>query len=269
MLNEILVGYDGTKRSEHAALFAAKLFPRARFHIVTVVDTRRAGVYYTKMIWKIMERSSREAAYKLEKKLEREQVKTRIAILKGKPSREILRYSRDHDISTLVFSTYTKEGIQTLYLGSTVEEVLESSHDKQVLIVKKKVKNPVVKKILLATDATKYSKRAENGALMLASHLGAKLTALYIHPEDTIPSKVQRDMKANIKWKAEHMGVMTQLLFLTGKPEELILEELKKYDMLVMGTGGRGFYHWLIRRKIGHLAREVIATSDKPVFLFN
>lgn len=269
MLNEIVVGYDGTKRSEHAALFAAKLFPQARFHIVTVVDTRRAGVYYTKMIWKIMERSSREAAYKLEKKLEREGVKTRIAILKGKPSREILRYSRDHDISTLVFSTYTKEGIQTLYLGSTVEEVLESSRDKQILIVSKKVKNPRIRKILLATDATKYSKRAENGALMLAAHLGAELTALYIHPEETIPEKIQSTMEANIKWKADHMRVKTRLLFHVGKPEELILKEFKRYDMLVMGAGGRGLYHWLIRRKIGHLTREVIATSDKPVFIFN
>lgn len=269
MLNEILVGYDGTRRSEHAALFAAKLFPQARFHIVTVVDTRKAGVYYTKMIWKIMEQSSREAAYKLEKKLEKEGVRTRIAILKGRPSREILRYSRDHDISTMVFSTYTKEGIQTLYLGSTVEEVLESSHDKQILIVSRKVKNPHIKRILLATDATKYSKRAENGALMLAAHLGAELTALYIHPEENIPGKIRSAMEANIKWKAEHMKVRAVLQFRAGRPEELILEELQKYDMLVMGGGGKGFYHWLVRRKIGHLAREVIATSDKPVFVFN
>ncbi|MCD6383273.1 MAG: universal stress protein [Thermoplasmata archaeon] len=269
MLDRILVGYDGTPRSEAAAIYAAKLFPRARFHIVTVVDTRRAGVYYTKMIWKIMERSSREAAEKLERKLERMGVKTRVAILKGRPPRELLRYARDHDISTIVLSTYTKEGIQTLYLGSTAEEILAISHQKQILIVNKAVDDPQIKRVLLATDGTKYSKRAENGALLLASHFGAKLTALYVHPLREEVEKKKRDMEENIKWKAKHMGVDVKVKVLHGTPEELILKEVKRYDIVVLGSGGRGFYHWLVRRRIGHLAREVVATSEKPVFLFN
>ncbi len=113
------------------------------------------------------------------------------------------------------------------------------------------------KKILLATDGTINSKKAEDCAFALAKNLNSRLTVLYVIPsflfeaKDLIPLSVGREeykehvereflkevekIKKHIAAKGASHGVDFEFKVRKGKVSDEIILESKDYDAVVLG----------------------------------
>ncbi|MCS4541726.1 MAG: universal stress protein [Euryarchaeota archaeon] len=119
------------------------------------------------------------------------------------------------------------------------------------------------KKILLATNGSETSKKAEEYAINLAKMSNGQLTALYVVDipqwEDRIGSDWQSSSKAreqflsyvneesqkeanqilkNFKTKAEKEGILAEIKFRAGTPYKEIIREARdnNFDVIILGS---------------------------------
>ena len=138
-----------------------------------------------------------------------------------------------------------------------------------------------IKKILVATDGSEYTKNAVKKALSLAKMLDAEIVGLYvvdISPivpmtldETTFPMvEFMRnegdDVLESLKKQAEGMGVRIKLMKREGIPADEIIEAAKEedVDLIVIGTLGRSALEKLL---LGSVAEKVIRHAPCPVFV--
>jgi nucleotide-binding universal stress UspA family protein len=134
-----------------------------------------------------------------------------------------------------------------------------------------------LKHILVPTDFSEGSDRAEAVAAELASRFGAKITLLHAWPVPA-PAPVAGVMS----WPVDHIvgparealareqtaladrQVETEAVLLAGHPPDRILEAAKSrdVDLVVMATHGR---RGLPRFLLGSVAEKVVRTSPVPV----
>ncbi len=137
------------------------------------------------------------------------------------------------------------------------------------------------KEILIATDGSEPSKKAEDHGLMLAKRFGASVTALYVE-EITVPTaivgsylflveeqieeieKAGKKIVEDVVKKGEKMGVTVTPLLAKGHPAHEIIEHAKDYDIVVMGTIGRSGLSYLL---MGSVAEKVVRHAPVPVLV--
>ncbi|MBU7013823.1 MAG: universal stress protein [Theionarchaea archaeon] len=138
------------------------------------------------------------------------------------------------------------------------------------------------KKILIATDGSEHSERAEAHGLMLAKRSGALVTALYVvevvHPARSIggpPSLLLEEQKEGLMeegkkivdrvvQKGKDMGVEVHPMVEEGHPAQEIIDHAADYDLVVVGTLGRtGLSHLLL----GSVAERVVRHAPAPVLV--
>ena len=129
-----------------------------------------------------------------------------------------------------------------------------------------------IKKILCSVDLSDHSAEVAEYAALLASKLGAEVTAIYVAPKvpqsdihafvGEIVSGAQASMNAFV---AEHFeGVKATGEVLVGYASDEILAKAKRDDMdlIVMGTHGRKGIDRII---FGSVAEKVVKNSPIPV----
>lgn len=136
-------------------------------------------------------------------------------------------------------------------------------------------------KILIATDGSDLSQKAENEGLELAKRYGGSVTVLYV--EDIyIPSAMVgpyalaveenveeiknfgKEIVEKVKEKGKKLGVTVSTMLLRGHPAEEIINQAGKFDLVVVGSLGRsGLTHLLI----GSVAEKVVRHSPVPVLV--
>ncbi len=138
-----------------------------------------------------------------------------------------------------------------------------------------------IKKILVATDGSEYTKNAVKKALSLAKMLDAEIVGLYVVDlspivpmtldETTFPMvEFMRnegdDVLKSLKKQAEGMGVRIKLMKREGIPADEIIEAAKEedVDLIVIGTLGRSALEKLL---LGSVAEKVIRHAPCPVFV--
>jgi nucleotide-binding universal stress UspA family protein len=153
---------------------------------------------------------------------------------------------------------------------------------------------PRIQKILYATDLSDSARYAFGYAAALAQSLNADITVIYVINELSGTGKsLLMDYIGEEKWKALHEekkseyqktiqkrlrefcdGIQEELkdcrvafsrtVIREGNPAEEILAEISggDYDMVVMGTHGRGM---VSNALMGNTARRVVRRSMKPV----
>jgi nucleotide-binding universal stress UspA family protein len=149
------------------------------------------------------------------------------------------------------------------------------------------------KKILLPTDGSKNSKRANKHAIWVSNISGAEIVVLHVIepyypratllPISTLPvpdenfydelkeegkiivEDFKEELKENqCKHKCENVKLTTQIK--EGKPYLEILKTIAEedVDLVVMGASGR---HGLDRFMLGSVTERVVRTSKKPVMI--
>ncbi len=180
-------------------------------------------------------------------------------------SKVILEWVEKYNIDLIVMRSYAHHGVQSMRLGTTIENTLKRTRV-PVLIMSTPAEGRPPEKILLPTDGTRGSQNAENMAIWMAGNFDAELVGLYVccGRENICKCDHGKKVISNLAWKAEQRGIKFSSRIMEGDPADIIITLGKEYDLVVMGAGRKGF---LSRVVIGHVCREVATTCSKPVVL--
>jgi nucleotide-binding universal stress UspA family protein len=136
-----------------------------------------------------------------------------------------------------------------------------------------------IKKILIATDGSEYTKEAVSTGLHFAKMLGADVTALYVidqtsfvsFPIDSsivsVYSLLENEGKRSVedvKKEGEAMGVKVETVVAEGSPTRKIVETAADFDLVVLGTLGRSALSKLF---MGSVAERVTRYAPCPVLV--
>ncbi len=136
-----------------------------------------------------------------------------------------------------------------------------------------------IKRILIATDGSEYTKEAVSKGLKLAKVLGAEVTALYVidqtsfvsFPMDStivsVYSLLENEGKRavdEVKTEGDQMGVKVTPVVVEGSPTRKIVEMAADFDLVVMGTLGRSAISKLF---MGSVAERVTRYAPCPVLV--
>ncbi|OYT57983.1 universal stress protein [Euryarchaeota archaeon ex4484_178] len=258
MIKRILIPTDGYGLEDHVIKYVARAFPFADFHVVSVINTYERGVQLTDILYTEMKESAKKAVESAEKILEGEGIPMiHTEILEGLPSREIVKYAKIYDMDLIAMRVYSRKSTASAHrLGSTLKNVLTRSPI-PVLTLAEEAERYEIKRILLLSDGTSKSKRAENYAILLASSHHATIEALYLYSNEEDYSK----KLDNVVWKASHWDIEVKKAAENIMSKERIMLHFKNNDIAVMGIGKKVLF-W---RKIGHKAQFVATHSPIPV----
>jgi len=139
-----------------------------------------------------------------------------------------------------------------------------------------------IRRILVASDFSKSSRRAFAAALALSKSKGASLTIVYVNvplvpivPEQYVRESTWNRLNtearrwnerqlAKLAERAKQAGVKVATVLVNGDPPSEIVRAARsrRADLVVLGTHGRtGFSKFLL----GSVAERVIATARCPV----
>jgi len=136
-----------------------------------------------------------------------------------------------------------------------------------------------IRRILIATDGSEYTKEAVSQGLQLAKVLGAEVTALYVidqtsfvsFPMDSsivsVYSLLENEGKRaveDVQKEGEQMGVKVTPTVVEGSPTRKIVEVAADFDLVVIGTLGRSAITKLF---MGSVAERVTRYAPCPVLV--
>ncbi len=259
MIKHILVPTDGYGLEDHVIKYVAKAFPFAEFHIISVVNTYERGVQLTDLLYREMKKSAEKAVEHAKDILFEMGVEdVHISIIEGLPSKMITRYAKNHNIDLIAMRVYSRKSTASAHrLGSTVKNVLKRSQVPVLTLAHECDKVPI-KRIMLLTDGTRKSKRAENFAVLFAETLNAEIEAIYLTNNDEHHGE---KILTNVSWKAEYLGVKVKKRLIPQKDFESLTQTFSNNDLVVMGIGKR----FLFFCRVGHLSQFVATHSPIPV----
>ena len=136
-----------------------------------------------------------------------------------------------------------------------------------------------IKRILIATDGSDYTKDAVTTGLKLARVLNAEVTALYVidqtsfvtFPVDSSIVSVYPQLEnegkravEEVRKEGEAMDVKVTPVVAEGSPTRKIIEMAENFDLVVLGTLGRSALGKLF---IGSVAERVTRYAPCPVLV--
>lgn len=136
-----------------------------------------------------------------------------------------------------------------------------------------------IRRILIATDGSEYTKEAVSQGLQLAKVLGAEVTALYVidqtsfvsFPMDSsivsVYSLLENEGKRaveDVQKEGEQLGVKVTPTVVEGSPTRKIVEVAADFDLVVIGTLGRSAITKLF---MGSVAERVTRYAPCPVLV--
>jgi len=137
MLDKIMIATDGSEASRHAASLGISLAEHSGGKIIAVyvVDMQRIGHlpgYATlhglkESLLNAMLKEGEEAVSYIEEKSKDGGISCDMVILKGDPSDELLRYSKEPGTDILVIGSIGRTAISKFLLGSVAEKVVRHS----------------------------------------------------------------------------------------------------------------------------------------------
>ncbi|UCE44892.1 MAG: universal stress protein [Methanobacteriota archaeon] len=136
-----------------------------------------------------------------------------------------------------------------------------------------------LKKILIATDGSEYTKEAVSRGLSLAKVFKAEVTALYVVDQTTfvsfpmdssivsVYSLLENEGKRAMDEVVEEgraLGIDVTPMIVEGSPTKKIVELAANFDLVVMGTLGRSALSKLF---MGSVAERVTRYAPCPVLV--
>jgi len=135
-------------------------------------------------------------------------------------------------------------------------------------------------RIIAAVDGSDGARKAAQKALLLAKESEKKIVALYVidtpRLTDVIPAdslsvewedlltKQGKKVLNEIEKKGSTMGVIVEKKLVKGIPEEIIMKEAKKNDLIVMGCKGKSAIDRIL---MGSVCEKVTRHASSPVMV--
>ena len=142
-----------------------------------------------------------------------------------------------------------------------------------------KLKNKEFRRIIAAVDGSESSKQAAKKAIDLAKDIGVDVTALYViqNPNEVYPElgtmypdtivlikKEGRLILDEVKKMGSELGVNVKTKLVMGFPDQEIIKEAGKNDLIVMGCKGKSALNRIL---MGSVCEKVMHHSSSPVMV--
>lgn len=129
----------------------------------------------------------------------------------------------------------------------------------------------MIRNVLVATDGTSVSRKAEDLALDIAKNYHGHLLAVsivHVASEEERGDQMALAMQAlqDYRVRAQNAGVRVEVRVERGSPADIIVRiaQEARVDAIVVGTSGRqGLTHALL----GSVAEKVVRTADRTVIV--
>lgn len=290
-MRTIVIGTDGSKASQEAARLGATLAASYGARVVLLRAVRPVFIPgdVTGQVQMVADLNRQETAL-AQREVEAEArglageggplPETRVA--QGDPAAELAAFAEEHPEVGLVVVGATGKGLVDRVLLGSVPYRLTHLSPAPVLIVPGEARS--IRKILVPVDFSEASRRAVLFAQELGRRTGATLELLHaweppwsFAPEVMLAIPDQRTfsmLEYGERAAGAAMKELTTALALKdaparlqqGVPAKVILQAAEQggFDLIVMGTHGRGFFKRMV---LGNVAHRVVAGARCPVIV--
>jgi nucleotide-binding universal stress UspA family protein len=182
----------------------------------------------------------------------------------SEPADEIVAAADEVDADIIVMGRRGQRGLARLMLGHATARVVGYAHC-SVLVVPR-AGQMWQRRILLATDGSRFSDAAAEIAQMMARECNLPVTVISTIREVFSPERGREAVEAAERTTAafRQAGIETETTVLQGDPEERIVEiaAARDVDLIIMGTHGRTGFQ---RALLGSVTERVIGATRWPV----
>lgn len=282
---KILIATDGSEFSEGAIREAIRLAKRcsSKIYAITVVETNPEYETLAPNLVEKAEVDSKRHLDSIKERASKDGVECEIIIRHGdEPYQLIIDEADRREVDLIIMGRRGRRGFKRLMMGSVTASVI--GHARQNVLVVPRAAQIDWKKILVATDGSKYSEGAVREALSIAKACGSSLVAISVVPSesvspfDIVHSEMQKDLIVEKEYKVAESaieavksackteGISCEALILAGRPYEAILEiaKQKSVDLIIIGSHGRTGLKKLL---MGSVAERVITLSESAVLV--
>ncbi|MBI5741794.1 MAG: universal stress protein [Nitrospirae bacterium] len=284
-LERILLSTDGSEFSEGAVREAIKLSKTCSGKIlaISVIETNPE---YETIAPQLIEKAGKETRMRLESVKEmcsKEGVDCEITARQGEePYRYIVEEAEKNKADLIVLGRRGRTGLKRLMMGSVTAKVI--GHAPCDVLVVPKAADVDFRKILVATDGSKYGDAAVSEAIAIAKRCDAPLVIISVVPSETespfdiVHSQMQKGLISDqetlqaetvvkaAKNLAEENGVNARAFIYAGKPYDAVLETAKeqRVNLIVVGSHGRT---GIARLLMGSVTERVIGLAECAVLV--
>ena len=276
---KILIAIDGSGSSLHALKEALKLATdeKSWVTVVSVVPPYEGdlGSVWVDNIRESMRKPCTLALSQAEEIAKEQRVLIRTVCEEGDIHERIVDLADAEDFDLIIMGRKGRSQIEKALIGSVTARVI--GHTRKDVLVTPEDSTIGWKKILLATDGSKYSQPATARAIEFAKSYGSELDAISVvevteeffvrapQAVDDLLSKA-RGMIDRIKEIAVSAGVKAEGIVREGDAYKVIVGEAKdrKVDAIIMGSRGRT---GLRRLLMGSVTEKVIGYAGCPVLV--
>ncbi len=282
-IEKLLLSTDGSEYSEGAVREAVKLskLTSAILTVIAVIETNPEYEALAPDRAETADRTTREYLDTVKKMATLDGVECEtLAFHSENVFRTIVEEAEKRNIDMIVMGRRGRTGLKRLLMGSVTAKVI--GHSPCNVLVVPKAAEIGCKKILVATDGSKYSLAAASEAIGIAKRCGAFLYIVSALPSESSPFDIVhsemlkgpieqyelREAEKNVKdvmLITEQEGIPARTIVESGPPYKAILEaaEKEKIDLIIMGSHGRTGMERLLmgsvaERVVGHAACAVL-----------
>lgn len=279
--NKLLVAMDGSEASKNALRQAFKLaFDEKKWITVAAInppyqgDLDLIGISNIKELLKGKGEEILEEAQKIAKE-ERASIKTRLET--GEPYEKIIEIAEEEQCELIVMGRRGLTGFERALMGSVTAKVIGCFKGRTLI-----VPNDTTvgwKKILVASDGSKFSEDAVYEAINYAKSYGGSLSIInVVYTNDevmaTAPSLVDnmvqkaKEHLESLKALAQAENIDADVFVREGEPYQGITDVARELgaDTIVIGSRGKTA---LKRILIGSVTSRVIGMAPCPVLVVN
>jgi nucleotide-binding universal stress UspA family protein len=281
---KILVAIDFSEITDsvvNSAIFIGKLFD-AEITLLYAIEPPIITIYDNPLIdnaeiiielENILKQKFSEHMDKYIEKIRNAGLKAEKRIEVGTVAETILEVSDELESDLIVIGSHKKGLIEKLLLGSVAERVLNKART-SVLVVKGNELSKI-DRILCAYDFLPNSQVALEIAVEIAKKTNAEIEVLHADHDEwfahfsNIYEKVYNKKVSLFKQLEEELrkkNVKVTAKIIKGKPEKVILNEMKEYDPDLTVLGKRKSFE-VKRVFLGTVAIKVIKEAEKPILI--
>jgi nucleotide-binding universal stress UspA family protein len=189
--------------------------------------------------------------------------RVRLKLREGEPAEETLTEAAQGRYDLILTGSRGHQGIASYFVGSTALRVAEFAPCS--VLIAKNIRTS--QNFLMCTDGSGSAEKAELFGARIAQALKARVTILSVAEEAAVEAAKEQLRRAEMI--LAQMGIQAKVKVRVGRPSEVIIDEAKDHDIVVMGASGssavRRFFLGSVPLKvIEYGACPVLLVRDKP-----
>lgn len=276
---KILTAIDGSLTSLHALEESFKLAQNEGtwITVVSVIPpyTGDLDLVAVGNVKASMRKPCDEALKKAQELADKQKVLIKTVCEEGEPYERIIYLAQAENCDLIVMGRRGLRRLERVLVGSVTARVIGHSPI-DVLVVPRDI-SIGFKKVLIATDGSKFSSAAEKKAINFARSYGGELqiisvvdvpAELYAESPKTMEELISKakGYVDSVKKDAESSGVKTQVIVREGEAYRIIADTARELgaDIIIMGSHGRT---GLKRLLMGSVTEKVIGYTPCPVLV--